>query len=100
MAKHGLCWTTQRALSTHRRHRTTMRNTERLSKLDKRLRPLQDKYAKDAWKIASKIYDVGDHEQRRLAFATVCSVELSCSFVLAAIRPPTKRHFGDSRSKE
>lgn len=68
-----------------------MRNTKRLAKLDKRLRPIMEEYAKKAWRVASKIYDVDDHEQRRLAFATVCNVDLPCAFVLAAIRTPVAR---------
>ena len=68
-----------------------LRNNKRIYKLDKLLRPLQENYARKAWKIASRIYDVGDHEQRRLAFATVEAVGLACALVLAAIRPSDKR---------
>lgn len=75
-----------------------MRNTKRLHKLDEMLRPLQKEYAKKAWRIARKIYDVSDHEQRRLAFSTVCGVDLAAAFELAAITPPSRKIRRSSKS--
>ena len=65
-----------------------MKNSARIDKLDKRLRPLKKEYADKAWKIAKRLYDVGDHEQRRLAYETICRVDYEAAWVLAAIRPP------------
>lgn len=77
-----------------------VKNRERLGKLEKQLKPLQQKYVQEAWKKAKRIYNLNDGEERALAFAKVNAVDYESAFELARITPPAPWPFPKGKKSE